>query len=185
VFAIHEHGVGPNEIAKCVNFTTLHSFPADDLPIFEDHEKASSGTARRREFSKSGGVVNTEHPRLLIVDDDPALRRMLTGTLTRWGYDVIVAGDGAEALLQFRAHQGGFSAIVSDVDMPGMNGLEFARAVRQAGFEGRIVIMSGRLSVDELRDFTSCRIGGFFSKPFDLGLLATMLSRPQTPNNTV
>jgi DNA-binding NtrC family response regulator len=123
--------------------------------------------------------VNAGRPRLLVVDDDPALRRMLTGTLTRWGYDVIAASDGAEALLQFRAHEGEFSAIVSDVDMPGMDGLEFARAVRQAGFEGRLVIMSGRLTVDELHAFTSCRVSGFFSKPFDIGLLATMLSRPE------
>jgi DNA-binding NtrC family response regulator len=77
--------------------------------------------------------------------------------------------------MQYKAHQGCFGAIPSDHDMPKMNGLEFVRSVREMGYKGRIVVMSGRLTVEELQAYESLAISGFFHKPFDVSLLVTML----------
>jgi DNA-binding NtrC family response regulator len=117
--------------------------------------------------------------RVLVVDDDPALLTLLKAGLARWGFVVSTAGHGIDAMMQYRASEEEIVAIITDVDMPRMGGLEFIRAVREAGFKGRIVIMSGRLVTDELKAFQDCRVSGFFSKPFDISLLATMLSRTE------
>jgi CheY-like chemotaxis protein len=114
--------------------------------------------------------------RILVVDDDPALLTLLKAGLSRWGFDVICACHGVDAMMQYRACEGEIAAIITDVDMPQMGGLAFARSVREAGFKGRIVIMSGNLKPEELRAFECCRVSGFFSKPFDVSLLAAMLS---------
>jgi len=121
-------------------------------------------------------AVKSSRPRILVVDDEPALLKLLMAGLSRWGFEVLAASQGVEAMMQFLANAGDISAIVTDVDMPRMGGLAFAHAVREAGFRGRIVVMSGNLSPAQLKAFESCRVSGFFSKPFDVSLLAAMLS---------
>jgi CheY-like chemotaxis protein len=114
------------------------------------------------------------HFRILCVDDNPMFQKMLKIALGTYGFEVITASDGIDALMQYKAHAGRFGAIISDHDMPRMNGLGFVRAVREAGYKGRIVIMSGRLTVEELREYEPYAISGFFHKPFEVSLLAAM-----------
>jgi two-component system cell cycle sensor histidine kinase/response regulator CckA len=114
--------------------------------------------------------------RILVVDDDPSMLTLLKAGLSRWGFEVHTACQGVDAMMQFRAKADDITAIVTDIDMPRMGGLEFVRAVRDAGFHGRIIVMSGRMTPDELRAFQGYRVSGFFSKPFDISVLATMLS---------
>jgi CheY-like chemotaxis protein len=61
-------------------------------------------------------------PRILVVDDDPAVVRSLSGFLARAGYDVVAAASAAEALARLGEAEA-VDAVVSDVLMPGMNGL--------------------------------------------------------------
>ena len=65
--------------------------------------------------------------------------------LGAYGFEVITASHGIDALMQYKAYAGDFSAIVTDNDMPQMNGLELVCFVRKIGFKGRIVVMSGHL----------------------------------------
>ena len=113
--------------------------------------------------------------RILCVEDNPLLHMPLKIGLRAYGFEVITASHGIDALMQYKAHSGDFSAIVTDNDMPHMNGLEFVRAVREIGFKGRIVVMSGNLKAEDLRAYQDYAISGFFHKPFEISLLATML----------
>lgn len=56
-----------------------------------------------------------------------------------------------------------------------MNGLEFVRTVRELGYRGRIVVMSGCLSREELKEYERHAISGFFHKPFNVSMLAALL----------
>ncbi|MBV9339214.1 MAG: response regulator, partial [Solirubrobacterales bacterium] len=69
--------------------------------------------------------------RVLVVDDDPPLRRMLARTLTAEGYEVFVAADGGAALAE--AERTAPDVIVLDVAMPGLDGLTVARRLRGKG----------------------------------------------------
>jgi CheY-like chemotaxis protein len=118
--------------------------------------------------------------RVLCVDDNLDFQRPLKMGLRSYGLDVITASHGLDGLTQYRAHDGHFGAIVSDHDMPQMNGLEFIRSLREMGYSGRIALMSGRLKAEDLYAYQSYRICGFFSKPFDIGMLVELLL--QHPN---
>jgi YesN/AraC family two-component response regulator len=59
--------------------------------------------------------------------------------------------------------------------MPHMNGLELVRSVREIGFKGRIVVMSGRLNREELKAYQNYDVSCFYHKPFEARQLALML----------
>jgi len=118
---------------------------------------------------------NDSFLRILCVDDNVQMQSALKMGLEKYGLDVITASHGIDALIQYKAHSGDFGAIVTDNDMPQMNGLEFVRSVREIGFHGRIVVISGHLKVEDLRAYQAHAISGFFHKPFEMSLLATML----------
>jgi CheY-like chemotaxis protein len=118
---------------------------------------------------------NNQFFRILFVDDNVQLQSILKIGLERCGFEVITASDGIDALMQFKAHSGDFSAIVTDNDMPRMNGLELVRSVREMDFRGRIIIISSLLKTEDLRSYEEYTISGFFQKPFEISVLATML----------
>ena len=114
-------------------------------------------------------------PRVLLVDDDVPLLTLLTMCLQGYGFAVTTANKGAEALKQYHASHGKYAAIVTDAHMPEMDGLDFLKQVRSQGYKGRLILISGHLSAEELRAYADLEISGFFHKPFEPGMLATML----------
>ncbi|WP_040566389.1 hybrid sensor histidine kinase/response regulator [Magnetospirillum molischianum] len=78
---------------------------------------------------KEFGSLDVRQPRVLLVDDSPFFRNLLTPLLSVAGYEVI-AVDGADRALTLREQGNEFDAIISDIEMPGMSGFDFADAVR-------------------------------------------------------
>ena len=89
--------------------------------------------------------------RVLVVEDSDFFRQLLVPTLSAAGYDVTAAGSAAEAL-RMRDNGLMIDVIVSDIEMPDMNGLEFARAVRQSGAWAELPMnaLRGRGGADEV-----------------------------------
>jgi DNA-binding NtrC family response regulator len=113
--------------------------------------------------------------RILCIDDDVQILETLRIGLETYGFCVISASDGIEALKQFETQSGSFDALVTDHDMPSMDGLQFLQAVRKIGFAGRIVVMSGNLFVKDMNSYRDLDVVGFFHKPFKVSQLARML----------
>ena len=84
--------------------------------------------------------------RLLLVDDDPAVRRAYQSVLTRHGVAVTTASNGREAAEQVKA--GSFDVIVSDVTMPEMTGIEFLKVVRVHDLDVPVILMTGEPSLE-------------------------------------
>jgi len=78
--------------------------------------------------------------RILVVDDEPAIRSMLERMITRLGHEVSVAPDGDEALRQFRAAP--FDLVITDLMMPERDGIETIRELVRLG-QVRVIAMSG------------------------------------------
>jgi two-component system KDP operon response regulator KdpE len=76
--------------------------------------------------------------RILVVDDEPQIRRMLRTSLQSRGYDVVLATDGADGLEHYKTDRP--DLIITDLAMPEMNGLELTQAVRQLGATPIIVL---------------------------------------------
>jgi hypothetical protein len=85
---------------------------------------------------------------VLMVDDEPALRRAAARILERRGFTVLVAADGLEALELFHAHEDDIGLIVSDLAMPRMGGVELYRALRREGKRVPFLLTSGYAAAD-------------------------------------
>jgi two-component system, OmpR family, response regulator MprA len=104
--------------------------------------------------------------RILVVDDDPAVRESLRRSLSFNGYDVDLAGDGAEALARIGSRQP--DALVIDVMMPRLDGLDTTRALRTAGNELPILVLTARDAVADRVDGLDAGADDYLTKPFSL-----------------
>jgi two-component system response regulator MprA len=111
--------------------------------------------------------------RILVVDDDRGVRDSLRRSLEFNGYTVDVAADGAEALARVPLIHP--DAIVMDVMMPRLDGLETTRALRSAGNEVPILVLTARDSVSERVDGLDAGGDDYLTKPFALEELLARL----------
>ena len=81
--------------------------------------------------------------RILVLDDDEAVRQTLDDVLTEHGYHVDTAADGAEALRRIAELHGRVRAVVTDLNMPVLGGLELVRVLRKQAVRVSVVVMSG------------------------------------------
>jgi CheY-like chemotaxis protein len=114
-------------------------------------------------------------PRVLCVDDNADFLACLSQRLKHFGLEVVTACHGVDALMKLTEHKGKFDAILTDNEMVEIGGLDLVRFVREMGFVGRIIVMSGNLSVEDFREYQPYSVSGFFGKPFDTNLLIEML----------
>lgn len=85
---------------------------------------------------------------VLLADDEPNLLMVIAKMLTRYGYTVLTATDGVEALQVFEAHCDEIQAMITDMVMPRMNGLETIRLIRQKKPELPVILMSGHTGIE-------------------------------------
>ena len=121
--------------------------------------------------------------KVLVVDDERAVRESLRRALELEGYEVELAGDGAEALYRLQAN-GQPDAVVLDVLMPGVDGLEVSRRLRRKGNSVPILMLTARAEVENRVEGLDAGADDYLAKPFALEeLLARLraLLRRATP----
>jgi CheY-like chemotaxis protein len=111
--------------------------------------------------------------RILLVEDDPGVRELLVDILRGHGYDVTAANSAEEALERARDHV--FDLLLSDVDLPGMNGARLARTLRERQPDLRMVLMSGYPD-DGTIDGELTERPMFLRKPFGSAFLLAQIS---------
>ena len=111
--------------------------------------------------------------RILIVDDDRAVRDALRRALTLGDYEPETAGDGERALEQIAAAPP--DAVVLDVGLPGIDGLEVCRRVRRLGNRVPILMLTARDAVSDRIDGLDVGADDYMVKPFDVGELKARL----------
>ena len=111
--------------------------------------------------------------RILVVDDDRAVREALRRALTLAGYGVQCAEDGRGALEQIAAAPP--DAVVLDLGMPGLDGLEVCRQVRRLGNRVPILMLTARDAVSDRIDGLDVGADDYMVKPFDVGELKARL----------
>jgi len=116
--------------------------------------------------------------RILLIDDSLSLRRMARRALEEVGHDVVEAEDGNTALRLFAGLQP--DLVVSDVFMPGMNGIELFIRIREAFPEVRLIMVSGGGSIEQsgvLEASSSLGAVGTLDKPFTAEALQECVRR--------
>jgi two-component system, OmpR family, response regulator MprA len=110
---------------------------------------------------------------ILVVDDDQAVRDSLARSLQYSGYDVVTACDGVEALAKLSGLKA--DAVVMDVMMPRLDGLETTRVLRSTGNDVPILILTARDAVGDRVDGLDAGADDYMVKPFALDELLARL----------
>ena len=124
---------------------------------------------------KPSGSAPRDAVRVLLVDDNEALRRSLKRVLVAAGHEVVEAGNGREAIAH--AKEADFDLILSDVRMPDMDGVELAARLREQSAEMRMVAATA--FCDEAQRARTARAGfeAHLKKPVDARALRSLLPR--------
>ena len=115
------------------------------------------------------------HTTILLVDDEPGLRKVLGIALTDLGYEVIMAPDGRKALRLFEVRLP--PIVLSDVKMPGMNGIELLQAIKRIRSDTEVIMITGHGDMDLAVRSLKYEATDFITKPISDDALEIALKR--------
>ena len=118
-------------------------------------------------------TTSAPKPHVLVVDDDRAVRESLRRSLEFNGYQVSMASDGAEALAGIGSLKP--DVVVMDVMMPRLDGIEATRALRAAGHDVPILVLTARDAIGDRVDGLDAGADDYLTKPFALQELLARL----------
>ncbi|MBI5576762.1 MAG: response regulator [Deltaproteobacteria bacterium] len=123
---------------------------------------------------------------ILLVDDEPDFLYSATVALRGAGYDVTVAGSGADALkMMIDAHNGGrrYSLLLTDIVMPGMSGLDLIAEMKRREIEIPVLVVTGVSDTVLISEFGNDGCMGYIQKPFQppdlIGLVGRFLQQTE------
>ncbi|MEA3188402.1 MAG: phosphoserine phosphatase RsbU/P [Chthoniobacter sp.] len=103
--------------------------------------------------------------RILVAEDDPVSRTLISTRLEKWGYHVVLTHDGAEAMAVLRGRDAPSLAIL-DWSMPGMDGLEICRRLREAEKTVYIILLTAHGSKENIIEGLRAGADDYLVKPF-------------------
>ncbi len=113
--------------------------------------------------------------KILVVDDEDALRTVLSGELASEGYAVHTAGDGDEAIQTMQKES--YDLVLLDIKMPRVNGFEVLKFVKEKYPKTRVVMLTGFADLKNAIESKKLGAEDFVSKPYDLVDLLTTIER--------
>jgi signal transduction histidine kinase/CheY-like chemotaxis protein len=140
------------------------------LPAVDGAVPVAEDSARSLQLPQGAGQT------ILFVDDEKPVAHLAGRLLTRLGYHPLVAHCAAEGLQHLQQRGGEIVAIITDLQMPGMDGLEFARAARVIRATVPILVASGRLDDSVAESFQQLGVHLRLDKPFTAPQFAELLS---------
>ena len=112
--------------------------------------------------------------RVLVVDDEPAIRALVAKIIERAGYPVEVARDGAEAIEKIEARS--YSVLVIDLMMPNVDGYALIDYIKQRGGRRPAIIVISAGDTASLRRLDGSMVHSVLRKPFDIDVLGDLIS---------
>ena len=115
--------------------------------------------------------------KILVVEDDASVRTTLVTFLELEGYDVEAVGSTREAMLRLRDHT--YPLVLSDIYLDERTGLDVLEAAREKNPAGKVILMTGRASMETVMKATKGGAFEYISKPFEFDQLSDVLDRAQ------
>ncbi len=137
-----------------------------------DSESASSRTVAARDNLPRGN-----HECVLLADDEPSIREVTRKTLERYGYRVLTAANGAEAVTLYETHQATISIVLADMVMPVMNGQATIAALKTINPRVKVIAISGLGSGLPEADAAEIGVTHYLRKPYTAEMLLRLLAQ--------
>ncbi|HUW58525.1 MAG TPA: diguanylate cyclase [Planctomycetota bacterium] len=113
--------------------------------------------------------------RLLVVDDEPMIRQLLTDVLGDEGYRVDTVTSGEEAVIKLRDTR--YDFVITDLMMPGMSGIQVLETVKQLDPETEVVVMTGYASLNTAVECMKLGAADYLNKPINIDEIRIILTR--------
>lgn len=114
--------------------------------------------------------------KIMIVDDSKTIRQQVSFTLTKGGYQVVEAEDGQDGLEKLKANQD-VAMIISDVNMPNMNGLEMVEKLKANGNTVPVIMLTTEGAADLIQRAKAAGAKGWLVKPFQPDQLVAAVTK--------
>ncbi len=114
---------------------------------------------------------------VLVIEDEETIRDVLKRSLERMGFKVIVATGGAEGVALHDDHRPGLNLVITDLNMPGMDGLTVVSYLRAKSPALPVMVMSGRVDDTVLATLKELKIAGLIDKPFGYAQVEAAIKR--------
>jgi two-component system, cell cycle sensor histidine kinase and response regulator CckA len=115
--------------------------------------------------------------RFLVSEDEPAVSILLDKMLRRQNHNVTCARNGIEAWNLLSSNPEAYDAVIMDLNMPGINGMELAHRIRKAPFDHPLIVMSGRITEEERKTLAQLRVADVVYKPFTIKRLEEAIEK--------
>lgn len=126
--------------------------------------------------------MNRDRDIILVVDDEPSVLKVMRIALEKSGFRVVVAENGAEALEKFKQMRDQIRVLITDMAMPGMNGLDLIRSIRNLNPAVDIVATTGMTTSDQMQAIRDGGVRHVLSKPCGsrqlIELIRELFSKP-------
>lgn len=116
--------------------------------------------------------------KILVVDDEEGARELFHTILTDEGYEVTLANDGQDALS--RMHGNAFDLVVTDIKMPGMDGLQLLQEIRKAGSRADVIMVTAYGEVESYLKAMSLGAAEYINKPIRIKELKRIVHKVLT-----
>jgi two-component system chemotaxis response regulator CheY len=114
--------------------------------------------------------------KIMIVDDSKTIRQQVTFTLTKGGYEVVEAEDGQDGIEKLKANAD-VAMVISDVNMPNMNGLEMVEKLKSEGNTVPVIMLTTEGAADLIQRAKEAGAKGWLVKPFQPDQLVAAVSK--------
>ena len=142
------------------------------LSRFKDH--ISGPTIDKFEIESERSSI--ECKTILLIDDEPMVTDICEMMIKRLGHKVLKAHSGSQGIEKFMANKTRIDLIISDFNMPGMNGQEVVSTLRLMGHNVKVLLSSGGLSAAEEKEVVNNGFDGFLKKPYSMTTLSKKIA---------
>ena len=174
-------GLGLSTVLGIVNghggFLRVHSEPGKgaSFSVYFPAEQAAGAALTSPSHPADDFMGNGES--ILFVDDEAAVRNIASTLLQRMNVLPFTADDGVDGLVKASEKRGNLKGVITDMNMPHMDGLMFVRALRRILPDVPVVVASGRLDDDVAEEFKALGVTSRLDKPFTEGQLKETMKK--------
>ncbi|MFQ5584486.1 MAG: response regulator, partial [Calditrichia bacterium] len=162
VYGIIQQHKGCIDVESTLNEgTTFHIF----LPIFKDSGKRKP-RKRLKKIPRGKGQI------ILLVEDNSTVLEVEKNILKNFGYKILSASDGESALKLFKRQKKDISLVITDLTMPGMDGLQLFQEMKSLCPDVKVIVLSGYPFKEAKKEIHSLGICSWIQKPFQTEMLA-------------